>query len=175
MSELCFGRIIWSTFPWEEAVGGKKKKTSKPPGFSWASSKTTFCTVRPHLFPSFVVNSVQRCGWVEMRPGGLKIPVNVPGQLLSRSGCGGLAGLGREQRVVPSPAPRHSWNMLQSRHGSYWNVYRYIRAIHTYVCINIYRHSKKGCTVSVLMLLLVNLTGRDPCQEKSCMRGSGVC
>lgn len=51
-------------------------------------------------------------------------------------------------------------------------TYTYVRI---YVCINIYRRTKKDCTVSVLMLLLANLTGRDPCQEKSCMRGSGVC
>lgn len=154
---LCKLLHVW-TLLWEDYMihlplgrscrGKKKKKTSKPPGFSWASSKTTFCSVRPHLFPSFVVNSVQRCGWVEMRPGGLKMPVNVPGQLLSRSGCGGLAGLGREQRVVPSPALRHSWNALQSRGGSQWNVYIHICA---YICMYKYiqTHKKRLHCLSV--------------------------
>lgn len=70
-SFMSVGRIVPSAFPWEGAVGKKKrerKRMSKPPGFSWASSETAFCTSGQ----SFLISCAELCSemgssWNEAR------------------------------------------------------------------------------------------------------------
>lgn len=70
-SFMSVGRIVPSAFPWEGAVGKKKKerkRMSEPPGFSWASSETAFCTSGQ----SFLISCAELCSemgssWNEAR------------------------------------------------------------------------------------------------------------